>query len=87
MTSHNVRGGKSFGSPGMLQYLGIEQYDPHNAQHTQLAAASRQAHQRAGAGQAYTEIQAEIDRIVADLWGISGDELELNSRRDGFCGP
>ena len=68
VSSHNVRGGKSFGSPGMLQYLRIARYDPQDAQHQKLAAASREAHHRARAGEPYDEVQDAIDRAAAELW-------------------
>jgi hypothetical protein len=68
VSSHNVRGGKSFASPGMLQYLRILRYDPQDARHQKLAAASREAHRRTRAGEPYDELQAAIDQRAAEVW-------------------
>jgi len=45
--AHGIVGGKSFGTPGMLKYLPIERFDPHNPPHVELAAMSRQIHSAA----------------------------------------
>jgi hypothetical protein len=42
--AHSVAGGKGFGSPGVLEVLGLRRYDAANPQHRALAEQSRQAH-------------------------------------------
>jgi tRNA1(Val) A37 N6-methylase TrmN6 len=42
--AHSVRGGKSFGTPGMLAFLRIRRFRPDHQRHRQLAALGRQAH-------------------------------------------
>lgn len=37
VSAHSVDGGKSFGSPGMLEYLGLRRYDPSDKTHQELA--------------------------------------------------
>jgi hypothetical protein len=44
VSAHSVDGGKSFGSPGMLEYLGLRRYDPSDAAHQELAARSMSQH-------------------------------------------
>jgi methylase of polypeptide subunit release factors len=45
--AHSVSGGKGFGTPGMLEFLAIRKYDAASAEHRELAAQSREAHQLA----------------------------------------
>jgi adenine-specific DNA-methyltransferase len=44
VAAHSVRGGKGFGTPGMLDYVPIRRYDPACPTHGELAALSRAAH-------------------------------------------
>ncbi len=44
VAAHSVRNGKGFGTPGMLQFLGLRRFDPDNPAHQALAAQSRRAH-------------------------------------------
>jgi len=73
VASHSVRGGKGFGSPGMLDFLRIRRYDPGNPIHRELALASREAHRAAISGDDGSEIQDRIDRLTAQLWGLGGN--------------
>ena len=43
--AHSVRGGKGFGSPGMLDVLRLRRFDPDSACHRELAACCLQAHE------------------------------------------
>jgi hypothetical protein len=81
---HSVRGGKGFGTPGMLEFVPVRRFQPDNPRHAELAALSRQAHamllalplggsrsesnQRAAAMTA--EIQHRIDCLTAELWAL-----------------
>ena len=73
--SHCVRGGKGFGTPGMLDYLGLRQFQPHDPRHRRLADLSRQAHSAAAAGEVPDDLLAAIDRTAAGLSGLSAGQL------------
>ena len=73
--SHSVRGGKGFGTPGMLDYLRLRQFQPHDPRHRQLADLSRQAHAVAALGDVPGELQAAIDRAAGELQGLSAGQL------------
>ncbi len=80
-----MRGGKGFGTPGMLDYVPLRRFEPDDPRHAELAALSRLAHaaslrlpqiesraEKARAAAAATaEIQQQIDRLTADLWASS----------------
>lgn len=44
VAAHSVRGGKGFGTPGMMAYLNLRRFDAANARHQELVAQSRAAH-------------------------------------------
>ena len=44
VSAHCVDGGKSFGSPGMLEYLALRRYDPDDKEHQELVAYSIEQH-------------------------------------------
>ncbi len=73
--SHSVRGGKSFGTPGMLDYLGLCQFRPDDARHRRLSALSRQAHAAAAQGESFTDRQREIDELAAEQSGVKPKDL------------
>ena len=63
--------------PHILEHIRIPRFDPNNPVHLRLAELSKQAHEAAKAGDEtrLREIEAEIDRQAAKLWGLSDDEL------------
>ncbi|MGI6416404.1 MAG: N-6 DNA methylase [Thermoguttaceae bacterium] len=69
--SHNVRGGKGFGSPGMLEYLNLKTFDRADPVHRQLAALGRQAHQAASQNRHIEELQSHINSAAASLYGLT----------------
>lgn len=75
--SSSQRGGKSFGTPGVLKNVRIPRYDATNPLHIHLAALSAQAHLAAGEGDAdrLLQIETEIDNSAAQVWGLTEDEL------------
>jgi len=76
--TYSQEGGKSFGDPHILEHIRIPRYNPKDAVHRRLAELSQAAHQaavRATGGSPLHEIEAEIDRQAAQLWGLSQDEL------------
>jgi hypothetical protein len=60
----SVRGGKGFGTPGMLTFIPLRRFEPDNGRHGELAALSRQAHAAAEAD-VQADIQREIDGLAA----------------------
>jgi hypothetical protein len=44
VAAHSVRNGKGFGTPGMLEFLGLRRFHPDDPRHQELAARSRRAH-------------------------------------------
>ncbi|MBN1589649.1 MAG: N-6 DNA methylase [Pirellulales bacterium] len=75
VAAHSVRGGKGFGTPGMLDYLNVRRFDPGDERHRRLAEQSREAHRLAAADEDPAEIQRAVDRRAAELWGLSQEEL------------
>jgi hypothetical protein len=75
--SYSQKGGKSFGTPSILENVRVPKYDPANPTHLALADLSQQAHAATAAGDAarVREIEAEIDRLAAKLWGLTDAEL------------
>lgn len=78
LQSYSQKGGKSFGTPHVLENIRVRCYDPTDSTHRQLAALSQEAHEATAAGDAaqVREIEAEIDHLAAELWGLSKQELE-----------
>lgn len=76
VVSHSVPGGKSFGTPGMLDYVPLGQFDPTNASHAELSALSREAHRLTACGEDVADTQRRINLGAAELWGIDPEELE-----------
>lgn len=74
--SHNVRGGKGFGSPGMLEYLNLKAFDRQQAAHRELAGMSLQAHQAASRGRDVEALQTRIDMAAAMLYGLGPADAE-----------
>ncbi|MBM3302021.1 MAG: SAM-dependent DNA methyltransferase, partial [Deltaproteobacteria bacterium] len=76
--SYSQKGGKSFGTPHVLENVRIPRYDPANSTHRRLAALSQQAHQATATGETarVRGIEAEIDRLAAKLWGLTETELQ-----------
>ncbi len=62
----------------ILENVRISRYDPANPTHRQLAALSQEAHEATAAGDVarVREIEAEIDRLAAQLWGLTEAELQ-----------
>lgn len=71
--SHTGRRSRSFAQPGLLKRLCLSRYQPDDARHQMLAGLSRQAHDSSGD---ISPLEADIDRIAAELWGITAVELK-----------
>jgi hypothetical protein len=75
--SYSQEGGKSMGSMHVLENVRIPRYDATDAVHRRLAELSEAAHAAAARDDERTlhELEAEIDRQAARLWGLSDAEL------------
>ena len=75
--AYSQEGGKSFGDPHVLENIRIPRFDPNNSLHQDLSILSRDAHRTSLAGEEERvhEIEIEIDRLAAQLWGLTQDEL------------
>jgi len=64
--STGVRGGKGFGSPGMLDFLAIPRYDPSQPLHREIARCGHAAHWAAaeGKGEGDSAAAPELDELV-----------------------
>jgi SAM-dependent methyltransferase len=75
--SYAQKGGKSFGSPHLLENIGVPRYDPDNPAHVQLEGLSRTAHQAADETRdsRVREAEEQIDELAGKLWELTGPEL------------
>ena len=76
--AHSVRGGKGFGTPGMLDFLPLGRFDPSDPRHVELASLSRQAHAALLPlplgecwGGSVAELQRRMDELVEGLQGAA----------------
>jgi hypothetical protein len=72
-----AKGGKNFATPEFINMINIVRFEPSNPLHQKLTNLSKKAHQLAQQGQEdeLRNIEEEIDRTVAQLYGISEEEL------------
>jgi len=71
--AYSQAGGKSFGTPHLLENVRIPKYDPQDEVHQRLAMLSEKAH----AAELETDSMVEaIDETAASIWGISSEELK-----------
>lgn len=83
--SYSQKGGKSFGSTHLLEYLNVPKFNRALPLHVTLASLSEQAHALAAAGDCrrLAEVEEEIDRLAAQLWGLS--EVELKEIKESLA--
>jgi hypothetical protein len=64
-------GGRGFGAPSVMQYVGIQQFDPQNTIHKSLAEYSSQCHQLKIECRAeeILVIEKQIDEAVNSMFG------------------
>jgi SAM-dependent methyltransferase len=78
--SYSQAGGKSFGSPHILENICVRQFSSLDKNHQELSELSRRAHAiRASndptAEAGLQEVEAAVDRAAARAWGLTDDEL------------
>ncbi len=81
--AYSQAGGKSFGTPEILDKILVPKFNRQSSLHTQLSALSRRAHALAPsayagdpqAQQELRQVEAQIDTLAAQLWGLTPSEL------------
>jgi hypothetical protein len=72
--------GRGFGTPSILEHVAIPKFEPSNPLHQSVASLSRRAHELAALGKEgeaeLRSVEEDIDRLAAQLWGITGEEME-----------
>jgi hypothetical protein len=72
--AQSVRGGKGFGSPGLLETLRIRRYAPWDFRHRRLAMAGEEA-RRLAPGAIDAPVLEEIDLLAGRLWDLDTEEV------------
>lgn len=75
--AYSQAGGKSFGSPQILQNLYIPKYDGSDGDHRRVADLAATIQDRFGelSDDALAVKEAELDQAAATVWGLSGEEF------------
>ena len=77
--------GRGFGAPPVVKHLGIPEYEKGNESHLRISERSKRAHGLAKryyegkeleAGEELKMMEVEVDKAVAGLYGVTGEELE-----------
>jgi hypothetical protein len=66
VSAHSVAGGKGFGTPSILDYVPLKQFDPSDARHLELAALSRRLHDAVAANATAGEETANCELDAVD---------------------
>lgn len=76
--SYSQAGGKSMGSPHVLENIHIPKFDHKNKLHIHLAELSKKAHDLASKGdeESLKAVESQIDSYAAQLWDITDKELQ-----------
>jgi len=67
--------GRGFGTPSVMEHVGIPKFDPQNSLHLKLAEISKQCHQLKleGKEEEIKKLEKENDALVDELFGIRHD--------------
>ena len=77
--------GRGFGAPSIVKHFGIPKYVKGNESHQEISELSKKAHGLAKqyyeqkdlqAQEELREVEEEIDKVVAEVYGITDEELE-----------
>ncbi len=76
--SYSQAGGKSMGSPHLLQNIRIPKFDSINRLHLYIAELSQRAHELAKNKKEdkLDEVEEEIDEVSGEIWGLTKEELK-----------
>lgn len=77
LQSYSQKGGKSFGTPQVLNNINIPKFDPDLLIHSELAELSEKAHELAQKNciEELLKTEQQIDALAAKLWDIADEEL------------
>ncbi len=71
--------GRGFGAPSIINHISLPPYAPSNPLHKTLSTFSKQAHQLAVQRKIkevdIRQVEKEIDRQAARIWGLTDSEL------------
>ena len=78
LQSYSQKGGKSFGTPQVLNNINIPKFNKDNLLHIELGKLSEQAHKLAQENnkEEINIIEDKIDLLAAKIWGITDEELK-----------
>ncbi len=73
-----AKGGKNFATPEFINRINIKKFEASNTLHNKLVDLSRKAHQLAQQDneEELRKVEEEIDKTVAELYGLTDDELK-----------
>lgn len=76
--SYSQKGGKSFGTPGILENVRVPRFDASSESHLSLARLSERAHQAQATNDAsqVRAIEEEIDQLSLQIWNLTKIELK-----------
>jgi len=65
-------------SPHVMQYIPLPEWDSSNKVHRDLSEAGRRAHHAARTDDLpeVAKVEEEVDRLAAQLWGLTNAELK-----------
>jgi hypothetical protein len=72
--AYSQTGGKSFGSPHILDNIRIPKFTSRDDTHGKLANLGHEASTRQG--EDIKDVEEQLDEVAADLWGITAEELK-----------
>ena len=81
--AYSQAGGKSFGSPHLLENINVPAFEPANSTHRRLVALSKEAHAIAAEvetakdtkNRRLADIERQVGEAAAELWGLTPQEL------------
>ena len=84
--------GLGFGAPSVGKYLEIPKYEKGDEGHLRISELSKRAQGLAKryyegkeleVGEKLKDVEVEVDKVVAGLYGITGEELEVVRKKVG----
>jgi len=73
-----MTGGKSFGTPNILENINVPKFDPSNEKHMEIVNLSRKAQELTS--QNDTEnleiIENQIDRVTGEVWNMNENDIK-----------
>jgi len=76
ITVSSVAGTGTWGSPHILTKVKIPKYAEADSTHRELSKLSQRCHEKTAVGIDVTDLEAQIDELAAELWGLTQDELK-----------